>query len=261
MGGTEREADADDARQGGEHGEGEDEGGPGVAADPEALEVLLEGVEARVIIDHGIGHGAILDVRRSSWCRPTVAGLHDVGPDHRDRPQIRPNGPTPNWPPLVPSTVNRCSRIRRYRDARRRLSRTGQQGVGGGAQAVVDRRHRRDRPRRRRDDLRDRPAHPQGRRPGGDAGPDPRPRGRRHDRVGRLAGSRPASRATGCWCRASPPAARAATAGRAATASASAAVAGSSATRSTAPRPSTSGCRSPTPRPTCSPTGSATSSC
>ena len=56
--------------------------------------------------------------------------------------------------------------------------------------------------------------------------------------------------ATGCSSRASPPAARAASAARAATASASAAAAGSSATRSTAPRPSTSGSRSPTPRPT-----------
>ena len=62
-------------------------------------------------------------------------------------------------------------------------------------------------------------------------------------------------RATACSSRASPRAARAASAARAATASASAAAAGSSATRSTARRPSTCGCRSPTPRPTAVPAG------
>ena len=64
--------------------------------------------------------------------------------------------------------------------------------------------------------------------------------------------------ATACWSPASPPAGAAATAVRDATASAWAAAAGSSATRSTARRPSTCGCRSPTPPPIRSPTGSAT---
>ena len=41
-----------------------------------------------------------------------------------------------------------------------------------------------------------------------DRRPDPRPRGRRHGRGGRRRRSRPSSRATGCSCRASPPAAR-----------------------------------------------------
>ena len=43
-------------------------------------------------------------------------------------------------------------------------------------------RHRRHRPRRRRHDLRHRPAHPQGRRPRGHRRPHPRPRGGRHRR-------------------------------------------------------------------------------
>ncbi len=73
--------------------------------------------------------------------------------------------------------------------------------------------------------------------------------------------ARPASPATGCSCPASRRAARAASAAKACTASASAAAAGSSVTRSTAPRPSTCGCRSPTPRPTWRPTVSPTSSC
>ena len=50
------------------------------------------------------------------------------------------------------------------------------------------RRHRRDRPRRRGHDLRHRPAHPQRRRARGDRRTDPRPRGRRHRRVGRHRG-------------------------------------------------------------------------
>ena len=46
----------------------------------------------------------------------------------------------------------------------------------------------RDRPHRLVHDLRDRPAHPQGRRPRGSARDDPRPRGRRHGRRGRRRG-------------------------------------------------------------------------
>ena len=83
------------------------------------------------------------------------------------------------------------------------------------AQPDVRRRHRRHRPRRRRHDLRHRPAHPQGRRPGGDRRPHPRPRGGRHRRGGRRRREERARSATGCWCRASPPAARAASAARA----------------------------------------------
>jgi hypothetical protein len=60
IGGAEGEPDADDARQGGKNAEGQDEEGPRVAADPKALEIVLEGVEARVIIGHGVGHVVIL---------------------------------------------------------------------------------------------------------------------------------------------------------------------------------------------------------
>ena len=105
------------------------------------------------------------------------------------------------------------------------------------------------------DDLRHRPAHPQGRRPRGDRRPHPRPRGGRHRRGGRRRrqerqGRRPGAGLVHHRVRRLPVLPR----GHA-TASASAAAAGSSATRSTAPRPSTSGCRSPTRRPTRCPAG------
>ena len=80
IGGAQSQTDADDARQGGEHGERQDEDGPGVAADPIALEVLLEGIESRVIIGHGVGHGSILGSHAASRGRPTVAAVRDVGP-------------------------------------------------------------------------------------------------------------------------------------------------------------------------------------
>ena len=61
----------------------------------------------------------------------------------------------------------------------------GTKGLGGGAATGHHRRHRRHRAGRRRDHLRHRPAHPQGRRARGDRRPHPRPRGGRHRRGGR----------------------------------------------------------------------------
>ena len=61
----------------------------------------------------------------------------------------------------------------------------GAAGMGVGARPDDHRADRRDRPDRLLDDLRHRPAHPQGRRARDDAGDDPRPRGGRHGRRGR----------------------------------------------------------------------------
>ena len=123
----------------------------------------------------------------------------------------------------------------------------GPEGVGGGARPEARRPDRRDRAGRHHHDLRHRPAHPQGRRPGGDRRPDPRARGRRDDHRGRPGGQQARGRRPGdhllhqlvrlhartatsscprtAWPTRAPPAS-----------------AGSSATSSTAPRPSSSGC-------------------
>ena len=58
-------------------------------------------------------------------------------------------------------------------------------GLGVRARPDDPRADGRDRPDRLVHDLRHRPAHPQGRRARGEAGDDPRPRGRRHGRRGR----------------------------------------------------------------------------
>ena len=90
--------------------------------------------------------------------------------------------------------------------------------------------HRRHRADRHLHDLRQRSAHPQGRRPRDHSGHRPGPRGGRHRRGRRRRRDQGRRRATACWCRASARAGAAASARRPATASASAAAAGSSAT-------------------------------
>ena len=65
-------------------------------------------------------------------------------------------------------------------DESARVPRAGAASLGGRARPDNPGADRRDREDRLVDDLRDRPPHPQGRRAGGEARNDPRPRGRRH---------------------------------------------------------------------------------
>src|SRR5262245_49105875 len=86
-----------------------------------------------------------------------------------DRPMGRPGHGWDRavWPYRLRApvrTVEVRTVTRRYRNASCRLSRAGEQGVGGGSRSDFAGRHRRDRAGRRGDDLRHRPAHPQGRR-------------------------------------------------------------------------------------------------
>ena len=144
-----------------------------------------------------------------------------------------------------------------------RLPRTRDQGMGRGPRPRDPAADRRDRSHRHDDDLRDGPAHPQGRRPRGHRRPHPRPRGRGNGHPGRIGRQRHRRRATGSSSRASAPAGPVPTASRtcrrtAWPARARPGSAGSSVTSSTAPRPSTCGPRSPTTRCTSFPAGSAT---
>ena len=105
------------------------------------------------------------------------------------RPSLRRERPLRESRSRAPSgrrCRRRCARRdsgrKEARDESTRVPRAGPASLGGRARPDHPGADGRDRADRLLDDLRHRPPHPQGRRAGGEAGHDPRPRGRRHGR-------------------------------------------------------------------------------
>ena len=125
---------------------------------------------------------------RGSASQPNLPGR----PERRAGPAGRSPLPEQDLRPCCWSAARSivAAKLRRSGDihASSCLPRTGRQGLGGRAEARGDRRHGRHREGRRHDDLRYRPAHPQGRCPGRHRRADPGPRGGRHRRDGRQRG-------------------------------------------------------------------------